>query len=1786
MATGAYSVGYNIGAKVDYSQIREANKAAGELVKNLDRIKSMQGGSSASGNMGKQYADATGESAKLERQNKDTAASQQKLNDQMKVTVDTGKGLKSVANNTRQVGDYSRSAAGDVEKLSNSAKKIKSSNTSIKQTSDNISKLGDHSQTAAKKLDRLNETGKKFKSAGYSMLPVSAALGASFLKGAKDATKLQHEYTILKNLIKTGGESTAASVKNTNKMMSDGRKYSLKYGQSQQDIAKGYEVLVRRGYTSGQALAAQKSYMQASIASGDAYSDVINNGAAAVEQFGLRSKDMATMTKNSRTALNQMAYAADLTATSFSDLGEAMKYAGPQAHSANQSLSSTASAIGMLSNYGVDGSTAGTSMRQIYQRLIRMPEKGAAADAMDTLNLSNKDFRDSKNNLLPLVDIFDKLNSRMKGMSSTQKGGIYSALFGTYGSTAGNIIGSHTKALRELNVEVAKSQKQGNGKGYIAGLSDKNMKSWQNQLKLLKSSVEYLGMSFARDVLPTVTPMVKQLNKMVQAFGKLPKPMKQTIAYGTAFIGVAGPLAVGIGSIATAASVLSKSKLLTGAAKSFLPSAVKGGTKVSKLVPEAKIVGKFGSKTKGFSYKLGSDALSASKLGSYAADAGKAVGKGSVLLKGAKAVGRRVPVLGTALAATSLIGINKKNAGSKIGDFGGNVAGMTGGAAAGAAIGSVIPGVGTAIGGAVGGIAGGIAGSSLGKKTGTWIQKELPGMKKSVAGAFSSFGKWAGKQWQGIGKFFGGIGSWFKGVGKGFNQKLIKPVAGAFKSAIKTAKGFTKAVGNAIATPFYFAVGLVHRYLVKPLQKPVTAALNWVSKKWKAFSKTAGKIWKSVGNAIKKPFVKGLNAVKKVGGAVGSWLGKKWKSFSTVAGKVWTVVGRAVKRPVTASIKAVKSVWSEATKWLGKKWNGLTKAAGEIFSAVADAISKPIKAAWDYISGIFDKIGSAVGKVGDKIGKTFSGVKDWASGVVKEGKSVVGHANGGTISSQHTALVGEGGAELAYTLNGRKARVLGANGPEFARVKPGERILNARDTHKVLNGRLGHVLPGYAAGTAKLGAQQSTKSLDKLGKQSKSDWSKTQKDTSKSTKKIKKTTVADYDDLQKGSVKQLNQLVTGNASKWKSIGSQTGKRTNKLRKDTVNDFDSMQKGTQKQMNQLESGVVASAKDTAVGFGKQMNRMKGYAHTAMGGAVGQLNHGITGIDTVLGQFGGNSSVIKPIKYAAGSNGAIAENQIAMVNDANYGPRQEAIQRGNHFILPKGNNRILPLQKGDRVLNGRQTEMLGLNRYAKGSGVSDSSLKKLIDANAKAPAKAFNNDFTVKVKVDGTDLQKGATSLSRNSSDRYGKPWYKEVWNQMSNAMSADDGASINGAALLKAVYKYGHGKPYVWGATGPSSFDCSGLVQYALKQAFGINYPRTSGAQIAYAHRISAGEAKPGDLVGNSGHIGVYMGGGKYYSAQSPNNHPNIGVSEVKYFPHGAHYFGRVSDKAIASSNNSKKSTSGKLSKLVKSEIGSQLKWVGKNLADDFGDFGGLSSGGNAITKAMIAQAEKVMKVPENIRGKVASDIMRMAISESGNRNIGQTISDVNSAAGNPAGGPLQYVKSTFMNYAVPGHKNWNSPYDQVLAFLNNSQYKTATGMTTIWGHRKFDWLGSGPHGSRRFANGGWAAKNALNIFGEVPGEPEVAINPARSTADNLIGQTIQARAKAEPSSPSADFLSTVKSAKVPSTKQSIKPQITININGDISDERMLKKTQDMIERTLAKSFKQIDDEYGLDESIY
>ncbi|MET8626907.1 NlpC/P60 family protein [Kitasatospora sp. NPDC004669] len=149
-----------------------------------------------------------------------------------------------------------------------------------------------------------------------------------------------------------------------------------------------------------------------------------------------------------------------------------------------------------------------------------------------------------------------------------------------------------------------------------------------------------------------------------------------------------------------------------------------------------------------------------------------------------------------------------------------------------------------------------------------------------------------------------------------------------------------------------------------------------------------------------------------------------------------------------------------------------------------------------------------------------------------------------------------------------------------------------------------------------------------------------------------------------------------------------------------------------------------------------------------------------------------------------------------------------------------------------------------------------------ADAKAKADAAAKAAQQQAASDRASRDSGRTDIgSGSSAGSSSSPVVKP----------AAPGSSHGAAALAAAAGKVG--SPYVWGATGPGSFDCSGLMVWAFNQV-GVSLPRTSQEQAGAGTRIGSdiSQAQPGDLLiffSDAHHVGIYAGNGQVLHAPKP-----------------------------------------------------------------------------------------------------------------------------------------------------------------------------------------------------------------------------------------------------------------------------------------------------------------------------
>ncbi|MEK3615124.1 phage tail tape measure protein [Lactobacillus crispatus] len=1544
---------------------------------------------------------------------------------------DSAKTMGGLSNTIWKAGDSAKTASNGFNTAKDATEKTNEALKNNRTASDN----------ATKGFNLLHDAGSKLITFGTGIAAAMVPVAAAFKNANDEATKLADEYNVIKNLQQTGGDSAATAKKNTAAIRRENADLSTKYGVDQTELAKGSEELIRRGYSGKQDLAAHKYFVQAAKATNEHYDQIVNAAAPMLEQFGYKKRagnSTKKMARYTREVLNKAAYVGDMTSGKVggeNGFGNSFKMSGSILHQTGQSLSSSLAVLGTLSNFGEEGTSAGTGVRQIVSSLIGASKSKTKTAALKDLGLSPADFFTKSGNLKQLPAVFDILNRATQGKKSNRVTGDFKQLFGQTGFNDALIL---TKNNRDIANNV-KDANRADSTNYITNLSNKNMKSPKNQMEVTRQLLKQVGMQFAQQIAPGLANMLRLVNKVLQAIKGWPAPVKKALGYITAITGALSTGFVAKKLVGNVLGIGGKTVAKTeakGAGESASPSLLGGTGSLIGKVSSNLIGGKFaktglGQKTAGL---LGG---TASKGASALAIGGIALNSGIDLYKA----------------------ITTKNPKKKFENYGKSI--------------------GSAIGGGVGLYLGGPAGAAIGSTLG------------QVAG------KWAGDMARRFSKTKFG-----KSVGKTFKQAVW---------SIKTTwhdAGMGKMIGGT----------------VKSVKRSFSSMTRDIGRDWRDLNRN--KDFRNFKNFLKAGLMASLKLAIKQGATV----------IKTGIGIV-----RGAVKIVTSNIKGIVQISSGTVrtisdifhgKW-GNAWKdmkGVAKSAidmvtgmlsglKDMFSSVIGGIASSVKNVWDFVSGKDWKtkkpenstsVASANKSV--KAMQNGQGGKHHAS---KSHATTIADINRSTHLGAHAngtaSLVGEAGPELAYKPYSNHARLLGAKGPQLANIQSGEKILNARDTAKVMSGGLGAglKLKGYANGNTGLG---------------------------KSTKKV----TADYKQITSKSSKSLDELTKKSNSSWRKITGTTTKQAEKSRKGAINEYTNMRTGVHKQMDKMHDGVVDLASTTAKGFGKELGHMSKYAHSAMGDTIDQVNSGIKGIDQVLGQFGGNTSVIKPVKFAKGSNGRLSQNTMAMVNDATIGPRQEAIIKNSGDIwIPRGNNRILPLEKGDSVLNGSQTQELanywGLQRFAKGSGVSHSRLRKIAETAGNNPAKSFADMYTSKIKASGTDLRQGSINLARNSSTKLGNPWSNAMWTVINNAIGGANGKGGTREAFLKYAESTFSGVKYQLSAASKTLSDCSGMVMQALRH-FGVNIGRTTVAMQESSGTQYLGKSLsktlPGDLVifghgtGAAGHVGIIKNPrtGTMFNETEPRAH----VSKISDDMSMGYGFYRVRGLHNAVKKSASTQASKSLQALAKRELGSRaLKWIDDNLADT--DTSGLMAG-----KATGDHAHwmKQAHIPE----KDWAGINYIVSHESG----------WNPRAVNPSSGTygLGQMQSYNLHYYTK-HGGKSNPIAQLMGIMDyiHDRYGSVAKAVSFW------------QANHAYATGGEPAVGDKVLVGEHGPELAEFKDPVHIYSNEKTRQRLKPLTSSKP-----------KVRPVRGTGGALGDiQVTVNINGDVDgDNAKLQKLAKMI----------------------
>lgn len=631
-------------------------------------------------------------------------------------------------------------------------------------------------------------------------------------------------------------------------------------------------------------------------------------------------------------------------------------------------------------------------------------------------------------------------------------------------------------------------------------------------------------------------------------------------------------------------------------------------------------------------------------------------------------------------------------------------------------------------------------------------------------------------------------------------------------------------------------------------------------------------------------------------------------------------------------------------------------------------------------------------------------------------------------------------------------------------------------------------------------------------------------------------------------IKEIWKGIKGTISYWAGAAWNKVKSIwNSLSKGTKDIFNGVKNYLTDKWNSIKdsvTGIVSklwgSVKDT---FTNMKDGIKGFAgkigdtiNDMVGGIKTGLNALIKGVNWVAGKLGVDKKIPKLSTGTESthtqsfvSNGAISRPTLATVNDKGLGNgsgssgHQELIQRANGQVFaPKGKDVTVPLGKGDRIINGRDTQRLqksgAIPKFAKGLGSGFATEKMLKDIKKKKKKKDDEEHGAMDAIGSRFGVAGGGESWQEKLAGGLGTAvgkGHKAKKKVVAGAKAGAKVASDKIGELLDYVGKPGKLVDAVLGKFGVDFGKVKGEIpkdmmwdpmwkglKGGVKSLFDGWLTEADGAgdgsYIDLSKGINYGFGHPPGYPFPGGHSGIdinYKYGDKLYSVMSGNavgttgwgggfgRHMEITSGDTKaIYGHMSKlafnkkrvkpgdYIGNSGGDPGRDGINAGQSTGAHLHFEVQKNGKpiDPIPWLKKN------NGGGSKNKKASAWKDDIKRAAKQMKV--SLKGNDLNNIVSLINAESGG-NAGVTqgnIGDINNRNGNPAQGLLQYIPQTFSAYAMKGHKNIKNGYDQLLAFFNNKYWRSQFNPNGGWS----------PSGPRRYAHGGMIKKHGLYEAGE------------------------------------------------------------------------------------------------------
>jgi len=304
------------------------------------------------------------------------------------------------------------------------------------------------------------------------------------------------------------------------------------------EAAQGMLELAKAGLSAEQIGGAIAGVMDLAAAGGLGLAQAAEIAANAMNAFGLEAADMGMLA-------DLMAAAANASSIEVTDLAMSYQMASAVFAASGQSIQDLTTALAILGNYGLKGSDAGTSLKQMMLSLTAPTQK--AKDAMAELGIS---VYDAQGAILPFESILASLGSATEGLTDKQRNAALAVIFGSDAVRAANIlIDAGTEGWNAMSAAV---QKQ----GAASEMAGARMSGLKGAFEQLSGAIDSLLIGEGIPFLDMISGWIRGLADLVSSFANVNPAIQAAVLSFLGIVAVAGPVLMGIAGIAAGIAAL------------------------------------------------------------------------------------------------------------------------------------------------------------------------------------------------------------------------------------------------------------------------------------------------------------------------------------------------------------------------------------------------------------------------------------------------------------------------------------------------------------------------------------------------------------------------------------------------------------------------------------------------------------------------------------------------------------------------------------------------------------------------------------------------------------------------------------------------------------------------------------------------------------------------------------------------------------------------------------------------------------------------------------------------------------------------------------------------------------------------------------------------------------------------------------------------------------------------------------------------------------------------------